>query len=78
MNLENNKTKNLNEILKKLDLNEKTLLVTDSLNENLNLAARNLPKVHLLSYRSLNVYEMMKYKKVVFVRDALDAYKERI
>ncbi len=57
---------------------KKTLLVTDGLNENLKLAARNLSKIHLLSYRSLNIYEMMKYKKVVFLKDALDAYKERI
>tara|TARA_B100000676_G_C18046617_1_gene828421 strand:- start:1269 stop:1889 length:621 start_codon:yes stop_codon:yes gene_type:complete len=78
LDLDNNKTRNLNEILKKLELNEKTLLVTDGLNENLKLAARNLSKIHLLSYRSLNIYEMMKYKKVVFLRDALDAYKERI
>ena len=78
LNLENNKTRNLNEILKKLELNEKTLLVTDGINENLKLASRNIPKVHLLSYRSLNIYEMMKYKKVVFLKDALDAYKERM
>lgn len=76
--LDDNKTKKLDLILKKLGLNEKVLLVADEINENLRLASRNLPKVHVLSYRSLNIYEMMKHKKVVFVKDALDAFKERI
>ena len=64
----------------KLDDNKtkKLVLVADEINENLRLASRNLPKVHVLSYRSLNIYEMMKHKKVVFVKDALDAFKERI
>jgi ribosomal protein L4 len=46
--------------------------------ENLRLASRNLPDVHVLSFRSLNVYEMMKYTKVVFLKDALETYKERL
>ena len=72
------KTRTLNEILKNLDLDEKVLIVTDEINKNLQLASRNLSKVHLLSYRSLNIYEMMKHEKILFVRDALDAYKERM
>jgi len=78
LKLNDKKTKSLNEILKNLGLNSKILIVTDEINADLHLASRNLPKVHLLSYRSLNVYEMMKYKKVVFIRDALNAFKERM
>jgi len=78
LKLVNNKTRNLNAILKKLDLNEKVLIITDEINEDLQLASRNLPEVHLLSYRSLNIYEMMKHKTVVFVKSALDAFKERL
>ena len=78
LKLDDNKTKNLSSILKKLELNEKVLIVTDEISENLQLASRNLPKVHLLSYRSLNIYEMMKHKKVVFIKDALDAFKARL
>jgi len=78
LNLANNKTRNLNAILKKLDLNEKILIVTDEINEDLHLASRNLPEVNLLSYRSLNIYEMMRHKTVVFITSALDAFKERL
>ena len=73
-----NKTKNLKAMLTKLELPEKVLIVADEVSENLRLASRNLPDVHVLSFRSLNVYEMMKYTKVVFLKDALEAYKERL
>jgi len=78
LNLTDNKTKNLKAILAKLKLPEKVLIVADEVSENLRLASRNLPDVHVLSFRSLNVYEMMKYTKVVFLKDALEAYKERL
>lgn len=78
LKLKDNKTKNLKAILRKLDLNEKTLIVADDINENLRLASRNIPDVNVLSYRSLNVYEMMKHKKLVFFKTALEAYKDRL
>jgi len=78
LNLTDNKTKNLKAMLTKLELPAKVLIVADEVSENLRLASRNLPNVHVLSFRSLNVYEMMKFTKVVFVKDALEAYKERL
>ena len=78
LNLADNKTKSLKAILSKLKLPEKVLIVADEVSENLRLASRNLPGVHVLSFRSLNVYEMMKYTKVVFLKEALEAYKERL
>ena len=78
LNLIDNKTKNLKAMLTKLELPEKVLIVADEVSETLRLASRNLPEVHVLSFRSLNIYEMMKYTKVVFLKDALEAYKERL
>ena len=78
LNLTDNKTKNLKAMLTKLELPAKVLIVAEEVSENLRLASRNLPDVHVLSFRSLNVYEMMKFTKVVFVKDALEAYKERL
>ena len=78
LNLTDNKTKNLKAMLTKLELPEKVLIVADEVSENLRLASRNLPEVHVLSFRSLNVYEMIKYSKVVFLKDALEAYMERL
>ncbi|MBC8258486.1 MAG: 50S ribosomal protein L4 [SAR324 cluster bacterium] len=78
LKLTDNKTKNLKALLNKLELPAKVLIVVDQVSENLRLASRNLPNVHVLSFRSLNVYEMMNYTKVVFIKDALEAYKERL
>ena len=78
LELADNKTRNLKELLSKLKLPEKVLIVTDEISDNLRLASRNIPDLHVLSYRSLNVYEMMKHNKVIFLKDALDAYKERL
>ena len=72
------KTKNFKAMLIQLGLNEKTLIVTDNVSDNLRLASRNLQNVHVLNYRSLNVYEMMRLNKVVFIKDALEAFKERL
>jgi len=76
--LTDSKTRNLKALLTKLELPAKVLIVADEVSDNLRLASRNLPDVHVLSYRSLNVYEMMRYTKVIFVKDALEAYKERL
>jgi len=78
LELADNKTRNLKTLLAKLKLPEKVLIVTDEISDNLRLASRNIPDVHVLSYRSLSVYEMMKHNKVVFLKDALEAYKERL
>ena len=78
LELADNKTRNLKALLSKLKLPEKVLIVTDEISENLRLASRNIPDLHVLSYRSLSVYEMMKHNKVIFLKDALEAYKERL
>jgi len=78
LTLADNKTRNLKALLSELKLPEKVLIVTDEISENLRLASRNIPDVHVLSYRSLSVYEMMKHNKVIFLKDALEAYMERL
>ena len=77
LELNDNKTKNLKSLLSKLKLNSKVLIVTDQISENLRLASRNLREVHVLSHRSLNVYEIMKNNKVVFTKKAIESFIER-
>ena len=77
LELNNNKTKNLKSLLSTLKLNSKVLIVTDQISDNLQLASRNLREVHVLSHRSLNVYEIMKNNKVVFTKKALESFLER-
>ncbi len=47
------------------------------LDDHLRLASRNLPDVHVLSHRSLNVYEIMRNNKVIFTKNAIEAFVER-
>ena len=77
LELNDNKTKNLKSLLSRLKLDSKVLIVTDQISENLQLASRNLREVHVLSHRSLNVYEIMKNNKVVFTKKAIESFIER-
>jgi len=77
LELNDNKTKNLKSLLSMLNLNSKVLIVTDQISDNLQLASRNLREVHVLSHRSLNVYEIMKNNKVVFTKKAIESFIER-
>ena len=77
LELNDNKTKNLKSLLSMLNLNSKVLIVTDQISDNLQLASRNLREVHVLSHRSLNVYEIMKNDKVVFTKKAIESFIER-
>ena len=77
LELNDNKTKNLKSLLSTLKLNSKVLIVTDQISDNLQLASRNLRDVHVLTHRSLNVYEIMKNNKVVFTKKAIESFIER-
>ena len=77
LELNDNKTKNLKSLLSMLNLNSKVLIVTDQISDNLQLASRNLREVHVLSHRSLNVYEIMKNNKVVFTKKAIESFIDR-
>ena len=77
LELNDNKTKNLKSLLSTFDLPSKVLIVTDQISENLLLASRNLKDVNVLSHRSLNVYEIMRNKKVIFTKQAIESFVER-
>ena len=77
LELNDNKTRNLKSLLSKFDLPSKVLIVTDQISDNLRLASRNLHNVHVLSHRSLNVYEIMRNNKVIFTKKALESYLEK-
>ena len=77
LDLDTHKTKPFKATLDGLNCN-KVLLVVDQVSENLALASRNLQDVHVLSYRSLNVYELLRFPKVLLVKDAFSALEQRL
>jgi len=77
LEVKSHKTKEFKAILEGLGCSQ-TLVVVGELSDNLKLAARNLPNVEIVNYRNLNVYRLMKYKKVLFTKEALTAVEERL
>jgi len=68
--LERISTKGFVKILGGFDMN-RTLLVIDGTNHNLELSARNVKDVKVLKTEGLNVFDIMKYRSIVFTQDAV-------
>jgi large subunit ribosomal protein L4 len=70
VNLESISTKNFVHLFKGFD-KERFLLVLDNKNSNLELSARNLKYVRVLQPESLNVYDILNYKNIIFTEAAV-------
>ncbi|MBM5571850.1 MULTISPECIES: 50S ribosomal protein L4 [Deefgea] len=73
--LEAPKTKAFAQKLAEMQL-DNVLIVTKELDENLYLASRNLPHVLVLEATQVDPVSLVRFKKVVFTRDALQAFEE--
>lgn len=63
-------TKNFAAFMKKFDL-ERALIVASDPSKNLLLSARNVPYVKLLKVESLNVYDILKYRNLIFTESSV-------
>jgi len=72
------KTKTIVAFLKALNLNGGTLFVLDSLDFDVALSARNIPGVDVITTESLNAYQLVRYRAIVFTRKALAALEARL
>ena len=77
LELTSHKTKSFAQTLAQLGCS-KALIIVDQISYNLELASRNLENIHVLTFRSLNVYELLQYPKVVFVKNALVLLEKRL
>jgi large subunit ribosomal protein L4 len=75
--LEAIKTKVFAGIVKGLDA-EKALIITSEKDQKLELSSRNLPGVKVLQTRGLNVYDILKYPKLVLVQPAIEGIEGRL
>ncbi len=76
--LDSPKTKGFVGILKSLEVTGTTLLVTDNGNENLIRASRNVEGVEIASPQSINTYQLLRSKNVIFTRGAIEALDARL
>lgn len=58
-------------VLERFEL-DKTLVVIEGDNRNLELSARNLPNVKVLRAEGVNVYDVMKYPRLLLTAGAVD------
>lgn len=69
------KTKKFAQMLQDLKL-DKALFVLDKSDENVILSARNIEGVKTSSTKSMNVYDILKYKNLVLTKEAVAAIEE--
>jgi large subunit ribosomal protein L4 len=69
------KTKKIYEILKKLNVNgKKVLLVIEKKDDNMKLAARNMANLELRNISSVNTYDVLNANKVIFSESAMNMF----
>ncbi len=69
------KTSQAVELLEKMELGGKVLVVLDSPDLNIGKSFRNLPGAHVITSTQLNVYDVLNCDVVLFTRVALDQLK---
>ncbi|HDK7168488.1 TPA: 50S ribosomal protein L4 [Clostridium botulinum] len=73
--LETPKTKEVVKMLNAFDA-KKTLIITNNAEENVYKSARNIEGVQIIPVNNINVYDILKYDKVVITKDAVSKIEE--
>lgn len=73
---EEKKTKNFVELIKKLPVQRNVLVVMPEHNVGLELSAKNVPTVKTILVNYLNIADLIKYEKVLFVQEAFSKLEE--
>ena len=76
MNFDAIKTKNMVSALNNLKIEGKTLIVLPEKNENVQKSARNIEGVKTSLVNTINVYDLLKYNKLVLTVDAVKSLEE--
>lgn len=76
LKLEQPKTRDMVQVLKNLGVERKALVVTDNLEDNAVLAARNIPGVKLITADGVNVLDVLYHDKLILTRGAVNRVEE--
>lgn len=75
--LESHKTRETQNLLSRFEASGQTVLIVDSHNnEQLMLSARNLPNVKAIDYTEINIYDSLKYHRIMMTVDAVNSLLE--
>ena len=75
LNFEAPKTKNIIQMLKALEVN-KALIITAESNEVVYKSARNIQGINIIPANNINVYDLLKYEKLIITKDAVSKIEE--
>ena len=73
--LKNPKTKELLELLKKIDFNQ-GLIIVNELNSNLELASRNIPHIEIIEVNFIDPIKLLRHGSVLISEDSLPKLEE--
>ena len=72
-------TKRVVQVLEALGLGDQSvLIVIAGRDEKLERSARNLPRVDVLPVQGLNVFDVLRHRRLVITKDAVDAIEARL
>ncbi|TKA87590.1 MAG: 50S ribosomal protein L4 [Candidatus Phytoplasma asteris] len=76
INLATHKTKGFQQMLQKLNITSKSLIVVTQMTEQLALASRNLSYITLETASHASVYQILNCKQLVLTADAVNYFEE--
>ncbi|MDP3794251.1 MAG: 50S ribosomal protein L4 [Candidatus Uhrbacteria bacterium] len=76
INTEPSKTKRMAQTIKKLPVSGKVLFITPNSNPLLLRMVRNLPSTKLVTANSVGLLDVLAYKSVVFLKDAIPVFEK--
>jgi large subunit ribosomal protein L4 len=75
--LDEAKTKTLLQMFATLGLDSALIIGGPEVDNNFSLAARNIPNIDVLGLAGLNVYDILRRRKLVLTKSALEGLEER-
>jgi len=75
--LEIKKTKEMNAIIKKLEITNSLIILDKNSKDKIEKSARNIPNVKLTDVNHFSSYDIIKFKKVVFTESSVKELEKR-
>ena len=71
------KTKEFYKFIKKYQIENCLIVVDKNSKKNIELSARNIPNIKITMVEFLNIFDVLKYKKIIFTISAIKIIEER-
>jgi|TARA_B100001964_G_C14169176_1_gene570613 large subunit ribosomal protein L4 len=73
-----NKTSNFNKFLKRNGVNNALIVVDSKSKKNIELSARNIANIKLIDSSYINIYDILKYKHIMFTESSTKELEKRL